>query len=234
MLEDAISRDVEVLYMTDAIDEYVVGHVTDYAGKKLVNLAKEGANFGDDDKMAKAIHKKRVEKFEPLTKWFKDLLGEKVTKVQITKRKTKEPLILSSPQHGVSANMARIQKGQTLQEKSLDGGDAKRVLEINHLHPLVDEMYKRIQVDEKDKTAEELGLSLFDVAALQNGFEVDDALAFGKRVGRLLRQSVDIAPDAGLIEEDLSEYKAAIEEEEEEAKESEEAPAEEEKPAEDL
>merc|ERR1712146_809549 len=104
--------------------------------------------------------------------------GEKVTKVQITKRKTKEPLILSSP-HGVSANMARIQKGQTLQEKSLDGGDAKRVLEINHLHPLVDEMYKRIQVDEKDKTAEELGLSLFDVAALQNGFEVDDALAFG-------------------------------------------------------
>merc|ERR1711991_240555 len=125
---DAISRDVEVLYMTDAIDEYVAGHVTDYAGKKLVNLAKEGANFGDD---------------------------EKVAKVQITKRKTKEPLILSSPQHGVSANMARIQKGQTLQEKSLDGGDAKRVLEINHLHPLVDEMYKRIQVDEKDKTAEE-------------------------------------------------------------------------------
>ena len=75
---------------------------------------------------------------------------------------------------------------------------------------------------------------LFDVASLQNNFEVDDSLAFGKRVGRLLRQSVDIAPDAGLVEEDVSEYTAAIEEEEEEAKETEEVAAEDEKPSEDL
>ena len=231
VLEDALARDVEVLYMTDAIDEYVVGHVTDYAGKKLVNLAKTGVDE-PLSKKEKAIAKKRNEKYETLTKWFKDLLGEKVTKVSLTERRVKEPLVVTSPEHGMSANMARIQKGQTLQEKSLDGGAAKRVLGVNHLHPLVDEMFKRIQVDEKDKTAEELALVLFDVASLQNGFEVDDSLAFGRRIGRLLRQSVDIAPDAGLIEEDLSEYTAAIEEEEE-AKE-EEAAAEDEKPAEDL
>jgi heat shock protein beta len=225
VLEDAIARDVEVLYLVDAIDEYVVGHVTDFAGKKLVNLAKEGVKFEDQDKRAKAITKKRAEKFEPLTKWFKDLLGEKVTKVLLTERRTKEPLILSSPKHGVSAVMARLQKAQTLSDKSLDAGEAKRVLEVNHLHPLVDEIFKRIQVDEKDTTAEELALVLYDVAALQNGFEVNDHLAFGKRVGRLLRQSVDIAPDAGLVEEDISEYTAQIEEEEEEAKETEEAPA---------
>ena len=234
VLEDAIARDVEVLYMVDSIDEYVVGHVTDYAGKKLVNLAKSGI-VEDQSARDKKIQKKRAEKYEPLTKWFKELLGEKVTKVSLTDRRTKEPLLVTSPEHGVSANMARIQKGQTLQEKSLDGGEAKRVLGVNHLHPLIDEMFKRIQVDEKDKTAEELALVLFDIASLQNGFEVDDSLAMGKRVGRLLRQSVDIAPDAGLIEEDLSEYTAAIEEEEEEAKETEEAPAaDDEKPSEDL
>lgn len=234
VLEDAIARDVEVLYMVDSIDEYVVGHVTDYAGKKLVNLAKSGVKFEELSKKDKAIQKKRVEKYEPLTKWFKEVLGEKVTKVSLTTRRTKEPLVVSSPEHGVSANMARIQKGQTLQEKSLDGGAAKRVLEINHLHPLIDEVFKRVQVDDKDKTAEELALVLFDVASLQNNFEVDDSLALGKRIGRLLRQSVDIAPDAGLVEEDVSEYAAAIEEEEEEAKETEEVAAEEEKPSEDL
>ena len=231
VLEDAIARDVEVLYMVDSIDEYVVGHVTDYAGKKLVNLAKSGVKFEELSKKDKAIQKKRVEKYEPLTKWFKEVLGEKVTKVSLTTRRTKEPLVVSSPEHGVSANMARIQKGQTLQEKSLDGGAAKRVLEINHLHPLIDEVFKRVQVDDKDKTAEELALVLFDVASLQNNFEVDDSLALGKRIGRLLRQSVDIAPDAGLVEEDVSEYAAAIEEE---AKETEEVAAEEEKPSEDL
>jgi HSP90 family molecular chaperone len=198
-----------------------------------VNLAKANVKFDDLSKKDKAIQKKRVEKYEPLTKWFKDLLGEKVTKVSLTTRRTKEPLIVASPEHGISANMGRIQKGQTLQEKSLDGGAAKRVLEINHLHPIIDEVFKRVQVDDKDKTAEELALVLFDVASMQNNFEVDDSLAFGKRVGRLLRQSVDIAPDAGLVEEDMSEYTAAIEEEEEELKETEEVAAEE-KPSEDL
>lgn len=212
VLEDAIARNVEVLYMVDAIDEYVVGHVTDYAGKKLVNLAKENVKF--DEELPKHVLEGRKTKYEPLTKWFKDLLGEQVTKVQVTTRRTKEPLILSSPQHGVTATMHRIQKAQTLGDKSIDGnGAAKRVLEVNHLHPLVDEIFKRVQLDEKDKTAEELGLVLYDVAAMQSGFEVEDAAAFSRRVGRLLRQSVDIAPDAGLVEEDLSEYAAPEEDE---------------------
>jgi len=223
VLEDAIARDVEVLYMVDAIDEYVVGHVTDYAGKKLVNLAKDVIKEGDD-KMKAKIDKKRATKYEPLTGWLKGLLGDKVSKVSITKRTTKEPIIVSSPQHGVSANMARIQRGQTLSERSLDGGDAKRVVELNHLHPLINEIFTRIQVDKDDKTAEELALVLYDVACLQNGFEIHDSLAFGKRVGRLLRQSVLIPADAPLVEEDLSEYTQSIEEEEEESKETEEVP----------
>jgi HSP90 family molecular chaperone len=204
-LEDAMKRNVEVFYMIDAIDEYVVGHVTDFSGKKLVNLAKEGAKFGDQSKREKAVDAKRKEKYEPLTKWFKDLLGDKVTKIIISKRTTSEPLILSSPQHGVSANMARIIKGQTLGEKNQEG-DAKRVLEVNHLHPLINEIFKRIKVDEKDSVASDLALILYDVASLQGGFDVSDSLQLGRRVGRMLRQSVDIAADAPLVEEDVNEY----------------------------
>jgi HSP90 family molecular chaperone len=218
VLEDVLSRDMEVLYMTDSIDEYVVGHVTDFAGKKLVNLAKDDAKLDGDSKKAKAIAAKRKEKYAPLVKWFKGLVaGDKVSKVKVSTRKSSEPLIVSSPQHGVSATMGRIMKSQTLGDKA--GNTIKRVLEINHLHPLIEEIYKRVKVDNKDETAEEIALAMYDVATLQGGFEVDDTQSFSKRIGRLVRHSVDIAADAANIEEDLSEYE--VEDEAEDAEEGE-------------
>jgi HSP90 family molecular chaperone len=222
VLEDAKARDIEVLYMVDAIDEYVVGHVTDFGGKKLVNLAKAGVKLEDKSKRQKKIDEKRKEKFEPLTKWVKDLLGDKVGKVSLTGRKTADAFILANSQYGVSARMAGITKAQTLGEKQ--GDMAKGELEINHLHPLVDEMNKRVKVDEKDPVAEEMALVLFDTAALQNGFEVTNTLEFGRRISRLMRQSVDIARDAPLLEEDTTEYEVEIDEEEaKEAEDSKEA-----------
>lgn len=218
VLEDATNRDLEVIYMTDAIDEYVVGHVTDFAGKKLVNLAKEGVKFEDESKREKAIDNKRKEKYEPLLKYFKDLLGEQVTKVVLTKRKTSEPIILSSRQHDVTARMASIIRGQALGDKQGETQSAKRVMELNHLHPLIDEIFKRIKVDDgdKDKTAEDVALVLFDTANLQNGFDIEDTLAFSRRVSRLLRQGVDIPAEAGMLVEDLSEYEIDESEEAEE------------------
>lgn len=206
VLEDATNRNLEVLYMVDAIDEYVVGHVTDFSGKKLVNLAKEGVKFEDESKRDKAIDAKRKEKYEPLLKWFKDLLGEMVTKVVLTKRKTSEPIILSSRQHDVTARMASIIRGQALGDKQGEAQSAKRVMELNQLHPLIDELFKRVKVDEKDKVAEDIALVLFDTANLQNGFDIEDSLAFSRRINRLLRQGVDIAPDAPLLTEDISEF----------------------------
>ncbi|CUI14452.1 heat shock protein 90, putative [Bodo saltans] len=207
VLEDATNRNLEVLFMTDAIDEYVVGHVTDFAGKKLVNLAKEGVKFEDESKREKAIDAKRKEKYEPVLKYFKDLLGEQVTKVVLTKRKTSEPIILSSRQHDVTARMANIIRGQALGDaKQNEAQTAKRVMEINHLHPLIEEIFKRVKADDKDKVAEDVALVLFDTANLQNGFDIEDTLAFSRRMSRLLRQSVDIPADAAMLTEDVSEY----------------------------
>ena len=212
MLEDATKRDIEVLYMTDAIDEYVVGHVTDFGGKKLVNLAKGGTKLEDKTARQKKIDEKRKEKFEPLTKWIKSVLGDKVTKVSLCQRKTSEAFLLANSQYGVSSRMHQITKAQTLGEKQSDAANGE--LEINHLHPLVDEINKRIKVDEKDTVAEEMTLVLYDLSALQNGFEVQNTLEFGRRVGRLMRQSVDIARDAPLLEEDTTEFEVEIDEEE--------------------
>ena len=206
VLEDAIKRDIEVVYMTDAIDEYVVGHVTDFSGKKLVNLAKEGVKFEDESKKEKQLDAKRKEKYEPLLKWLKTAIGDGVKKVVLTKRKTSEAMILSSQQHDITIRMAKIIQGQALGEKQADQQTAKRVLEINHLHPLIDELFKRVKVSTDDKTAEDIAWVLFDSANLQSGFDIEDTLAFSKRINRLLRQGVDIAVDAPLITEDPNEF----------------------------
>ena len=89
----------------------------------------------------------------------------------------------------------------------------KRTVELNRLHPLVDEMFKRVTVDPKDPVAADIALVLYDVAALQNGFDVKDILALSKRVGRMLRSSVDIASDAPLLEDNPTEFDAEIAEE---------------------
>lgn len=211
VLEDAVKRDVEVLFMIDAIDEYVVGHVTDFSGKKLVNLAKEGVKFEDESKKDKQIDAKRKEKYEPLIKWLKSTLGDGVKKVILTKRKTSEAMILSSQQHDITIRMAKIIQGQALGEKSAEQQTAKRVLEINHLNPIIEELYKRVKVTTEDRTAEDIAWVLYDSANLQSGFDVEDTLAFSKRINRLLRQGVDIAVDAPLLTEDVSEYEVSDE-----------------------
>eukprot|EP01059_Diplonema_ambulator_P002977 TRINITY_DN1261_c0_g1_i1.p1 TRINITY_DN1261_c0_g1~~TRINITY_DN1261_c0_g1_i1.p1 ORF type:complete len:765 (+),score=476.49 TRINITY_DN1261_c0_g1_i1:37-2331(+) len=216
--EDAEKRGVEVIYMTDAIDEYVVGHLTDYNGHKLVNLVKETPKIGggEDDERAKKVDAKRKEAYQPLLDWFKEVLGTKVTKVVLTKRKTSSPMIVSSPQHGITANMARIMKGQALGERNMYAQeDVKRILEVNHLNPIIDEINKRIKADTEDAQAKDTAEILFELASLQSGFAIEDTKGLSSRLERMLKSGLDLDANAG----DVQEEEYDIEEEEEEAEE---------------
>jgi len=224
-LEDALSRGVEVIYMTDAIDEYVVGHLTDYSGHKLVNIAKEAPKYDeDDDERAKKVQAKRKEAYQPLCDWLKDTLGETVQKVVITQRKTDAAMIVSSPTHGLTANMARIMQGQALGEKGMMGQqEAKRIVELNHLHPIIDEINKRVKVDKEDQSAKDTSAVLFELASLQSGFGIDDSKSLQSRMNRMLRAGLDIEENAPFVEEEEYEIEEDEPEPEEEAAEGEEA-----------
>ena len=203
--EDAEKRGVEVIFMTDAIDEYVVGHLTDYGGHKLVNLVKEAPKLGeDDDERAKKVDEKRKEAYQPLVDWFKEVLGGRVQKVILTKRKTSAPMVVSSPQHGMTANMARIMKGQALADKAgQQAQEAKRVLELNYLNPIVDEINKRVKVDKDDAQAKDTAEILFELASLQGGFDMDDTRTFASKMDRMLKSGLDLEADApDVVEEE--------------------------------
>eukprot|EP01064_Diplonema_japonicum_P023185 TRINITY_DN3363_c1_g2_i1.p2 TRINITY_DN3363_c1_g2~~TRINITY_DN3363_c1_g2_i1.p2 ORF type:complete len:487 (+),score=239.33 TRINITY_DN3363_c1_g2_i1:434-1894(+) len=232
--EDAEKRGVEVIYMTDAIDEYVVGHLTDYNGHKLVNLVKEAPKIGEEDgEKAKKIETKRKEAYQPLVDWFKNVLGTKVTKVILTKRKTSSPMIVSSPQHGLTANMARIMKGQALGEKNMQmQEDVKRILELNYLNPIIDEINKRIKADAEDTQAKDTAEILFDLASLQSGFALEDTKGLSARLERMLKSGLDVDLAAADVEEE--EYDLDDEEEEAEEEAADEEPVEEEKKDEEL
>ncbi|KAK7195497.1 heat shock protein 90 [Novymonas esmeraldas] len=217
MLQDAVSHDVEVIFMTDAIDEYVVSQVTDFAGKKLINLAKEGVQFEESDARQRVIDKKRKEKYEAFFTHLRTLFGySEVRKVILTKRVTSEAFILSSGENQITARLANIMRGQSMSLADQQT-TAERVLEVNYRHPLVDEMFKRFTVNEEDEVAADVAWVLYDTANLQAEFPVADVAAYSKRINRLLRSGVDLTPDDSLLPADDADYTVSNTETEEES-----------------
>merc|ERR1712078_643930 len=121
-LEKCKAKGVEVLYMVDPIDEYAIQHVTEFDGKKLQSVTKEGLKFGDEDQALEAKRTKLYkETFKPLTDYLKELYGDAVVKVSISKRVETTPTIIVTSQYGNSANMERIMRAQAFSEKQSMG-----------------------------------------------------------------------------------------------------------------
>jgi molecular chaperone HtpG len=108
-LEGLRKRGLEVLYLVDPIDEYMVQQLKEYDGKKLVSCTKEGLEL-DNTEDEKKKQEELKAKFEPLCKLIKDILGDKVEKVVVSARIDESPCVLVTSEHGWTANMERIMK----------------------------------------------------------------------------------------------------------------------------
>ncbi|CAM39934.1 putative heat shock protein 90 [Leishmania braziliensis MHOM/BR/75/M2904] len=206
VLEDALNHGFEVIFMTDPIDEYAVSHLTDFAGNKLINLAKEGVAFEETDSRQRVVDKKRREKYNSLFTHLRGIFGySEVRKVILTRRMTNEAFIVSSGDNQITARLASIMRGQSMSLAD-QKVTAERVLEVNYRHPLVDEMFKRFTVNEDDEVATDIAWVLYDTANLQAEFPVADVAAYAKRINRLLRSSVDLNADDSLLPPDDDEY----------------------------
>merc|ERR1712054_281340 len=107
----------EVLFMVDPIDEYAVGQLKEYEGKKLISATKEGLEIEEDDDEKKAFEEAKA-KTEGLCKLTKEVLDDKVEKVVISNRLADSPCVLVTGEYGWSANMERIMKAQALRDAS--------------------------------------------------------------------------------------------------------------------
>eukprot|EP00761_Pharyngomonas_kirbyi_P011348 gb/GECH01011373.1/.p1 GENE.gb/GECH01011373.1/~~gb/GECH01011373.1/.p1 ORF type:complete len:721 (+),score=240.50 gb/GECH01011373.1/:1-2163(+) len=191
-LEECKRRGFEVLFMTEPIDEYATQQLKEYDGKKLVCVTKEGLDLGDDEDEKKKKEELKS-KFEPLCKLMKETLGDKVEKVVVSDRIVDSPCCLVTGQYGWSANMERIMKAQALRDNSMAAYMAsKKTMEINPHHPILDELRKKADADQSDKTVKDLIWLLFDTSLLTSGFSLDDPTAYSSRIHRMIKLGLSI------------------------------------------
>ena len=179
-LEAFKANDIEVLLMYDRIDDWMASYLTEYAGKKLRNVAKGDLEL---DKLAgvDTEQRKEAEKAaEGVVKKLKDLLGERVRDVRVSARLTDSPSCLVLGENDMGLAMQRL-----LKQAGHEVPTSKPILEINPAHALV----KRLESEADAAHATDLGLLLLDQAQLLEGVALEDPAAYVRRVNALLTQA---------------------------------------------
>ena len=175
-LEIFRKKGIEVLLLSDRVDEWVVGHLTEFDGKPLQSVAKGGLDLGKlEDEAEKKEQEKEAGEYKDLTDKVKQALEARVKDVRITHRLTDSPSCLVSDEHDLSGNLARMLKaaGQKAPE-------VKPILEINPHHPAVQRLkYEEARFDDWANL-------LFEQAQLAEGGQLEDPAGFVKRINDLM------------------------------------------------
>lgn len=175
-LEVFRKKGIEVLLLSDRVDEWLVSNLTEFEGKPLQSVAKGGLDLGNlEDETEKEEREKETNAFQELTEKMKQTLSEQVKDVRVTFRLTESPACLVADTYDMSGNLERLLKsaGQNVPH-------AKPILEINPHHPMVQRLKNEVE------NFEDWSHLLFDQALLAEGGQLEDPAAFVKRLNELL------------------------------------------------
>ncbi len=176
-LEIFKKKGIEVVLLHDRIDEWLMGHLSEYDGKQFQDITRGELDLGslsEDDGKKK---EKAEKKFESLVTRIKELLGERVKEVILTHRLTDSPACLAIDDNDMGAQMRKIMEasGQSVPE-------SKPIFEINPDHPLV----KKLDSEADEELFEDIVAVLFGQANLGDGGEIDDPGEFASKLNKLL------------------------------------------------
>ena len=175
-LEIFRKKGIEVLLLSDRVDEWVAGNLTEFDGKALVSVAKGGLDLGAlEDEAEKQEVEKAADEYKELLDKMKASLGERVKDVKVTLRLTDSPACLVADEHDLGMNLARI-----LKAAGQSAPVSKPILEINPSHPAV------LRLKYEDKHFDDWAAVLFDQALLAEGGTLDDPATFVKRINQLM------------------------------------------------
>merc|ERR1712127_342202 len=203
-------KDIEVLMLSDHLDEPCIQKLADYEGKKFVSIQKADVKLDETEEEKKRFTKVK-DMYKPLTDWWKEKLtdftekgamkdaGVKVEKVELSKRLTDSPVVVVTSQFGYSAQQERVMKAQSFQNKDqVNQMSGRKTLEINANHPVVTDLLSKVKADKEDKVAVDTAQVLFQTALIESGYEIADPSALVSRVYRLMSKELGVDPDAPL------------------------------------
>merc|ERR1711981_784689 len=218
-------KDLEVLMLTDHLDESCIQKLADYEGKKFVSIQKADVKL-DESEDEKKRYSKLKDMYKPLTDWWKDKLsdltekgalkdtGVKIESVTVSKRLTEAPLTVVTSQFGYSAQQEKIMKAQAFQNKDqIQMMSGRKTLEINPNHPVIHDLLTKVKADKEDKKAADTASMLFQTAMLESGYEISDPSALVSRIYSLMSAELGVDPDAPVKEVEVPEEEEEAEEE---------------------
>jgi len=221
-------KDIEVLMLSDHLDEPCIQKLADYEGKKFVSIQKADVKLDETEDEKKKFSKLK-DMYKPLTDWWKEKLtdltekgamkdaGVKIEKVELSKRLTDSPVVVVTSQFGYSAQQEKIMKAQAFQNKDQIGMmSGRKTLEVNANHPVIVDLLSKIKADKEDAAALDTAQVLFQTALIESGYEIADPSALVNRVYRLMSKELGVDPDAPIKEVEVPEEEEEAEEEAEE------------------
>jgi molecular chaperone HtpG len=196
----------EVIFMTEAIDEYMMQQLKEFNGKKFASITKSGVDLEDTEEEKQKAEKLKEEN-KQLCEVIKDTLGDQVEKVATSSRIVNSPCCIVTGEHGWSAYMEKIMKSQALRNNSMSTFMvSKKTLEINPDHPIIGELRKKVNADKNDKTVKDLVWLLFETALLSSGFNLDEPSSFAQRIHRMIKLGLSIDDTTeDVVDEELPE-----------------------------
>lgn len=212
-LEQLQKRGYEVLFMTEAIDEYMVQSFKDFKDKKLVDITKEELDFAETDEEKKE-REELESSFKDLCDFIKETLGEKVSKVSVSNRIVDSSCVLSSSKQGWSANMERIMKAQALHDDTMSQYmKSQKIFEINPNSSTIKSLKIRFDKDKSDSTIKDLVWLLYESAVIGSGFTLENPMNFTKRLNKIINLGLGVEDDEEEHLEDLEDLDINDEEE---------------------
>merc|ERR1712146_847793 len=152
-------------------------------------------------------------KTESLCKLIKEVLDDKVEKVEVSKRIVDSPCCLVTGEYGWSANMERIMKAQALRDSSsMSYMSSKKTMEVNASHAIICSLRDKAEADQSDKTVKDLIWLLYDTSLLTSGFSLDEPTVFANRIHRLIKLGLSIDDDDDLDADDAMDDLPPLEE----------------------
>merc|ERR1712078_639604 len=221
-------KELEVLMLSDHLDEPCIQKLADYEGKKFVSIQKADVKLDESEEEKKRFSKLK-DMYKPLTDWWKETLtdltekgamkdaGVKVEKVELSKRLTDSPVVVVTSQFGYSAQQEKIMKAQAFQNKDqISMMSGRKTLEVNPNHPVIVDLLAKIRDDKENAAALDTAQVLFQTALIEFGYEIADPSALVSRVYRLMSKELGVDPDAPIKEVEVPEEEEEAEEEDKE------------------